>query len=489
MAQVSENFSTTTKKDGAHTTAYWDDFLGRLTLVGGVSNTGGFHGGSVISTNETGGSHVPWTNPGYSITEDGNFATVTLATNLNGGVWTSEWLKATNFGFNIPYGASITGIKVEIKAKSDHSSDYWAGVRLVKNGSISASGRTGVDGELNTTNRWNSLGGNGDLWGDTWTRDDINNANFGVAFRNSNQSMTAYTTYSDDVKITVYYTYYYADNNVAQSINVGSTFQNIPRATLSKVDYVPGGLNIEYCLSNDGGANFYTVVPDVQYTFPTTGNDLRWKIIIHGTYVDSPPYVDSIIIDYDVTPISLSVSDEISLTEYCGKKPNINISDSFSISDAFSYIKGILLFVNETLTITENISKSLLLSFGDVVTVIEGIGKKTSQIFQESFSVADSSFRSICKNIFENLTIVETISKRISKSFVDAITTIDLFVFKLRETGKNMFIGFFSDNPSVDSEENNKTISFEEEANIAGSGADRDLNIGNEEEKLDIYDQ
>lgn len=56
---------------------------------------------------------ITWSNPG-NITASDN----TYATNLTGCITSvSHYLKATNFGFSVPAGATITGITVEIERK------------------------------------------------------------------------------------------------------------------------------------------------------------------------------------------------------------------------------------------------------------------------------------------------------------------------------------------------------------------------------------
>ena len=57
---------------------------------------------------------IVWTNPNNSKVSDNVYA---IVTNANCGIPTSHYLKATNFGFSIPAGATINGIVVEIEKK------------------------------------------------------------------------------------------------------------------------------------------------------------------------------------------------------------------------------------------------------------------------------------------------------------------------------------------------------------------------------------
>jgi hypothetical protein len=96
---------------------------------------------------------------------------------------TTHYLKATNFGFSIPTGATINGILVEIERRKDSlDGTYDTEIKIVKsNGSI------GTTNKAYTTTMWNnfdeyvSYGSSIDLWGEAWTAEDINDTDFGVA--------------------------------------------------------------------------------------------------------------------------------------------------------------------------------------------------------------------------------------------------------------------------------------------------------------------
>ena len=435
MAQVSENFSTATKKDGA-TTADWNTGSGRLTLAGGAQSQTRYSG-AVVEENP-GGVYQAWSNPGGARVANSDVASIALSSGN-----TSRFLKHTNFGFNIPYGATITGVLVEIFTAFSWAGDNWAGIRLVKGNVIE--GSTGHQGNLpgNTGWNWNYSGGNGDLWAGGLSSDVINASNFGCVHRQTDYS--GYVTYADEVRITVYYTYYAADSNLGQSLSIDDTSQNIPRATLNKVDSVPGGLSILYYLTNNGGANWYQVIPGVEYTFPTTGADLRFKITLHGTYTQSPPYVDSVTIDYVTTPMALSFSDGISASDSCGKQPRPVFADLVSLSDSFSWIKGVILTINETLHLTEGISKSFWRTFEDNITLVENIGKKTMRTVNEVFGLSDSMVKKTSLVIAETLNLSEIFVKKISKRFSDSISLAETLFIKFRSISKKLIAGIFKE--------------------------------------------
>ncbi|MFZ2193363.1 MAG: Ig-like domain-containing protein, partial [Candidatus Moraniibacteriota bacterium] len=84
-------------------------------------------------------------------------------------------------------------------------------------------------------------------------------------------------------------------STVIQSIEIDETSENIISATLTADDETPGASDIEYFLSNNGGADWEETVSGIAHTFMTTGNDLRWRAIL---YRGSAPVIDSLDIIY-----------------------------------------------------------------------------------------------------------------------------------------------------------------------------------------------
>jgi len=160
-------------------------------------------------TNVAIGSNTDWSNPG-NITATGTpYATCTFANGTN-----TDYLQATNFGFSIPSTATILGIQVLINRNGTQT--IGVGVRdnalyLVKNVSGSPEIQTSGDNKANSTT-WptsfgtDSYGTTSDLWNLTWTADDINNSNFGVALSaHNNSSFSNRTATVDYMQITVTY--------------------------------------------------------------------------------------------------------------------------------------------------------------------------------------------------------------------------------------------------------------------------------------------
>ena len=155
-----------------------------------------------------GGGDYPWSNPGNICAADEYAATNSAPAYSN--IYTN-CLKATNFGFSIPSGSSIVGIRVEIYRKASVNEaarctqDYE--VRLLKNGSPVGDDKASST-HWGTTYATASYGGSTNLWGASWTAEDINGSGFGVylqAYINAKNG-TAVTAYVDCMQITVYYT-------------------------------------------------------------------------------------------------------------------------------------------------------------------------------------------------------------------------------------------------------------------------------------------
>ena len=142
-----------------------------------------------------------WLNPGNVTAEDATFATVAM-TPINSP---SHYLRATNFGFSIPAGATINGIVVEWKrqAQTGTTTIQDNAVRIIKSGTIGSTDKSSLSNWPNA-NAYATYGSSSDLWGLTWTDTDINGNSFGAAL--SAKCIANDTAEVDYVRITVYYT-------------------------------------------------------------------------------------------------------------------------------------------------------------------------------------------------------------------------------------------------------------------------------------------
>ncbi len=180
-----------------------------ITLIGIISigfifgiDTGALSPGTVID-DDTIGENAWLDTENIKISDD------SYSRNHGNAGEISHYLKSTNFGFSIPEGATINGIKVEVEKYATYSNnnvDYE--VKIIK-----SDGVLGSENKADTITKWPavdpdtyvSYGGDTDLWSESWTAGNINNANFGVVFANEFTQGTL-NAYVDHIKITVYYT-------------------------------------------------------------------------------------------------------------------------------------------------------------------------------------------------------------------------------------------------------------------------------------------
>jgi len=161
----------------------------------------GPNSGSTFAT-VAGGYDVDWTNPGRAVASDNSYATAVCSIGTS-----SYYLMATQFGFAIPTGSTINGIKVEFERKASQANAALDNAeRLARAGVLSDYYRYTED-YWPTTNAYQTLGSSTDLWDEAWTPDDINSTGFGVGISGCNDSYAGNLTLSiDHIRLTVYYT-------------------------------------------------------------------------------------------------------------------------------------------------------------------------------------------------------------------------------------------------------------------------------------------
>lgn len=145
---------------------------------------------------------VSWSSTGNITADD-----AAVAQSSPAGPATTHYLKATNFGFAIPGGATIDGIKLEIKKRQNFGTPGIvtdSAVYVVK-----------ADATLGSTNKaevpawgaalaYSTYGGSADLWSESWTAADINDADFGFVISASVSNNCSIEV--DAFRVTIYYT-------------------------------------------------------------------------------------------------------------------------------------------------------------------------------------------------------------------------------------------------------------------------------------------
>jgi hypothetical protein len=153
---------------------------------------------------DSGTGTVSWTNPGnVTGADDGVVATCSLQLTQ-----ASHYLDATNFGFTIPAGSTITDILVEWKYQEGNNATshlFDNAIRIIKGGTVGSTDNS-KGTEWPTSLTWESY--DGVLWGTTWLPSDVNASNFGAALSVKRQSggSGSITASVDACRITITYT-------------------------------------------------------------------------------------------------------------------------------------------------------------------------------------------------------------------------------------------------------------------------------------------
>ena len=182
---------------------YWDLVSSDTDTHGSVStDTGAYSPGTMADDNAVG--TITWNNPNNAKVSDNSDATASMTSEA-----TSHYLKATNFGFTIPVGATIDGIIVEIERAYGTTTTGKirdSEIKIVKaDGSISTTNLSTAT-ELPSSDTYKDYGGPTNLWGETWSAENINHANFGVAIAVEEYNADSRQANVDHIRITIYYT-------------------------------------------------------------------------------------------------------------------------------------------------------------------------------------------------------------------------------------------------------------------------------------------
>lgn len=152
--------------------------------------------------NATGIGSDAWSNAGGALASDNNRATVVINDNE-----VSNYLGCVGYNFNIPAGATITGIRVNVERSSNNTGTQRDNsMRLVKGGTVTGADRATAT-IYTTTDTYETHGSANDLWGTTWTPAEINQTNFGAALsvRKQGTSGGNRDVYVDHMQISVDY--------------------------------------------------------------------------------------------------------------------------------------------------------------------------------------------------------------------------------------------------------------------------------------------
>ena len=176
---------------------------------GSSTTIGARYSGTAVSTIGA----FQWNIPANALlNDDTSYSTLSLS---GPGQKVSEYLKGTNYGFNIPLNATIIGIAVTIGRSQNDVRSNRNDVKDLDVNLIKIGGSFSSADYADTATEWprstgaipivpKNYGGNSDTWGETWTPTDINHPDFGVSLRiNTDENRTATVDY---MRISVTYT-------------------------------------------------------------------------------------------------------------------------------------------------------------------------------------------------------------------------------------------------------------------------------------------
>ena len=223
-----------------------------------------------------------WTSPTNIYSDNAVYSSVT-ATTYDTNDYT-YLLKATTFGFAIPSGVTINGIKVEMECYNDSGETGKDVVfQLTKNGTARVGTNKATNANWATSPTIITYGGSADLWGTTWTPTEINASTFGIHMVNQATAENA-DIYVDYIRITIYFTSpsvdtYKSDfnfNGVTPTDQWGD-YDDIDRTTVHAIEIT---LEAKDSLSTD---NYYVML----WNFDTSAWDEVGALMSIGTTEDT----------------------------------------------------------------------------------------------------------------------------------------------------------------------------------------------------------
>lgn len=149
-----------------------------------------------------------WMNLDSAKAADGSFATTDMYPFPNcfmSACFTAKAIEGLDFGFTIPANAVITGIQADVKRKAlTPNAVRDTSVLLLKDGFPSGTDHASP-AYWNVNDVYVTYGGPADLWGTTWTPQQIDTSAFGVSIKPVNYSNSGHTAAVDHIQMTVYY--------------------------------------------------------------------------------------------------------------------------------------------------------------------------------------------------------------------------------------------------------------------------------------------
>ena len=320
-----------------------------------MPDTGAIYPGTVATVAIGGSFDVDWVNPDNVKADDGNYATVSTTIALN--VVDSYILKCTNFGFSIPDGVTVTGIKVEVQKKCNfnitnkNAVDDNPYIKLIKGGTIQ-----GIDHSNSnvyaTSDEIIIYGSSTDLWGLTLSSSDINSSDFGFSMATyvvNEVDADIVTASIDFIRMTVYYT-----GDVVKNLSDSITVSDSAGKTLTKSIS-------DSVLSSDNSIKGITK----SVSDSVSSSDENIKLFTKSNS-DS-----AVISETRISEIEKELNDTANTNDSVAKTIVLNKNDSVNSND--QSIKTIGKSLSDSATISDLFTKvfSFIRSLADSVSVID----------------------------------------------------------------------------------------------------------------------
>jgi hypothetical protein len=231
-----------------------------------------------------GGGGANWTTPANATDADNAYAQATV----DGTV--TDPLRCVGYGFAIPTGATILGIRVDVERKSSSTANGGSrdnSLQLAKAGlAVGLSRATAT--AYTTTDVVEAHGGAADLWGTAWTPAEINSADFGAIFAATKPSGTggSHTVTVDMIRITV--TYAQPPPTLISPANGAVLTSAVPTFDWSTLVDFDGAVAINYDLQVDttaaGGADCTFASPEINQAGLASSQFTPGAALADGSY-------------------------------------------------------------------------------------------------------------------------------------------------------------------------------------------------------------
>ncbi|HET9747118.1 MAG TPA: hypothetical protein VFP97_15490 [Chitinophagaceae bacterium] len=118
----------------------------------------------------------------------------------------TDYIHVNKFLLDVPFDAIITGIKVDVERSDPNQNTADYSIRILKYDIVTGDEKSTGEAYA-ASDTYRTFGGNGDLWGEVWTPDMINDNGFGIAIAaqriDGNPGQTDGRI--DDITITIFY--------------------------------------------------------------------------------------------------------------------------------------------------------------------------------------------------------------------------------------------------------------------------------------------